>query len=104
MPLATLLSSHLGAAIAGTFACAACFAVYYIATAFALGFGTTALKIDREIFLAIQLGAILAVVELNALLRPHAPRPILGSPAAAILGGVALTAVLYAATVWGIPG
>ncbi|TWD01557.1 putative MFS family arabinose efflux permease [Sphingobium sp. AEW010] len=59
VPLATLLSTHLGAAIAGTFACAACFAVYYIATAFALGYGTTALKIDREIFLAIQLGAIL---------------------------------------------
>jgi MFS family permease len=59
VPLATLLTSHLGAAIAGTFACAACFAVYYIATAFALGYGTTALKIDREIFLAIQLGAIL---------------------------------------------
>lgn len=59
VPLATLLSTHLGAAIAGTFACAACFAVYYIATAFALGYGTTALKIDREIFLAIQLGAIM---------------------------------------------
>ena len=59
VPLATLLSSHLGAAIAGTFACAACFAVYYIATAFALGYGTTALKIDRGVFLSLQLGAIL---------------------------------------------
>lgn len=59
VPLATLLSSHLGAAIAGTFACAACFAVYYIATAFALGYGTTALRIDRSIFLSLQLGAIL---------------------------------------------
>lgn len=59
VPLATLLSTHLGAAIAGTFAVVCCFAIYYIATAFALGYGTTALKIDREIFLAIQLGAIL---------------------------------------------
>ena len=59
VPLATLLSSHLGAAIAGTFACAACFAVYYIATAFALGYGTTTLKIDRSVFLSLQLGAIL---------------------------------------------
>ncbi|BBD98717.1 MFS transporter [Sphingobium amiense] len=59
VPLATLLSSHLGAAIAGTFACAACFAIYYIATAFALGYGTTALKIDRSAFLSLQLGAIL---------------------------------------------
>ena len=59
LPLATLLKEHLGAAIAGTFAVVCCFAIYYIATAFALGYGTTALKIDREIFLAIQLGAIL---------------------------------------------
>ncbi|MFD1106694.1 MFS transporter [Sphingobium olei] len=59
VPLATLLSSHLGAAIAGTFACAACFAIYYIATAFALGYGTTTLGIDRSTFLSLQLGAIL---------------------------------------------
>ncbi len=59
VPLATLLSSHLGAAIAGTFACAACFAVYYIATAFALSYGTKDLGIDREAFLGVQLGAIL---------------------------------------------
>ncbi|MBB6190615.1 MFS family permease [Sphingobium wenxiniae] len=59
VPLATLFQSHLGAAIAGTFAVVACFAIYYIATAFALGYGTTILKIDREIFLAAQLGAIL---------------------------------------------
>lgn len=59
VPLATLFQSHLGAAIAGTFAVVACFAIYYIATAFALGYGTTILKIDREIFLAVQLGAIM---------------------------------------------
>jgi len=59
VPLATLLSRHLGAAIAGTFAVVACFAVYYIATAFALGYGTTTLGIDRGAFLSIQLGAIL---------------------------------------------
>ncbi|MGC4251682.1 MAG: MFS transporter [Sphingobium sp.] len=59
VPLATLLQTHLGAAIAGTFAVVACFAIYYIATAFALGYGTTILKIDRETFLALQLGAIL---------------------------------------------
>ncbi len=59
VPLAELLRTHLGAAVAGTFAVVACFAIYYIATAFALGYGTTVLKIDREIFLAIQLGAIM---------------------------------------------
>lgn len=59
VPLATLFAHHLGAAIAGTFAVVACFAVFYIATAFALGYGTKTLKIDREIFLGLQLGAIL---------------------------------------------
>ena len=59
MPLASLFKHHLGAAIAGTFAVVACFAIYYIATAFALGYGTTTLKIDRSDFLSIQLGAIL---------------------------------------------
>ncbi|MET0371751.1 MAG: MFS transporter [Sphingobium sp.] len=59
VPLATLLSSHLGAAVAGTFACTVCFAVYYIATAFSLSYGTKDLGIDRETFLGIQLGAIL---------------------------------------------
>lgn len=59
MPLATLFKDHLDAAIAGTFAVVACFAVYYIATAFALGYGTTTLKIPRGSFLTIQLGAIM---------------------------------------------
>ncbi|MEJ7927901.1 MFS transporter [Sphingobium sp. AN641] len=59
VPLASLFSHHLGAAIAGTFAVVACFAVFYIATAFALGYGTATLGIDREIFLGLQLGAIL---------------------------------------------
>jgi MFS family permease len=59
VPLATLFSGHLGPAIAGTFAVVACFAVFYIATAFALGYGTTTLGINREAFLGIQLAAIL---------------------------------------------
>lgn len=59
LPLATLLRDHLRAAIAGTFAVVACFAIFYIATAFALGYGTATLKIGRETFLGLQLGAIL---------------------------------------------
>ncbi len=59
IPLATLFAGHLGPAVAGTFAVVACFAVFYIATAFALGYGTTTLGIDREVFLAVQLAAIL---------------------------------------------
>ncbi|WP_336965854.1 MFS transporter [Sphingobium aquiterrae] len=59
LPLADLLRNHLSAAIGGTFAVVACFAIFYITTAFALGYGTATLKIPRESFLGIQLGAIL---------------------------------------------
>ncbi|MGK2912039.1 MAG: MFS transporter [Sphingobium sp.] len=59
LPLADLLRDHLRAALAGTFAVVACFAIFYIATAFALGYGTATLQIGRETFLGLQLGAIL---------------------------------------------
>lgn len=58
VPLAELFKRHLLPTLAGTFAVVACFAVFYIATAFALGYGTTALGYSRETFLAVQLGAI----------------------------------------------
>ena len=59
VPLVALFRGHGAAAFAGTFAVVACFAIFYIATAFALGYGTTALAIPREHFLGLQLGAIL---------------------------------------------
>ena len=59
VPMAELFSRHMRATIAGTFAVVACFAVFYLATAFALGYGTTSLGYDREAFLGVQLGAIL---------------------------------------------
>jgi MFS family permease len=59
VPLAEVFRHHLGEMVAGTFAVVACFAIFYIATAFALGYGTTTLNIPRETFLGLQLGAIL---------------------------------------------
>jgi MFS family permease len=59
VPIAELFRNHIGATLAGTFSVVACFAVFYLATAFALGYGTTTLGYDRESFLAVQLGAIL---------------------------------------------
>jgi MFS family permease len=57
-PLGELLRLHSLATLAGTFAVVACFAVYYLSTAFALGYGTTRLGYSRETFLAVQLAAI----------------------------------------------
>lgn len=59
VPLADVFRHHLRETVAGTFAVVACFAIFYIATAFALGYGTTTLGVPRETFLGLQLGAIL---------------------------------------------
>ena len=59
VPMGELLRDHWRVAIGGTLGAVACFAVYYLATAFALGYATTTLGIDRQIFLSLQLGAIL---------------------------------------------
>jgi len=59
LPLGEVMRHHLVPVIAGTFATVACYAIFYITTAFALGYGTVNLGIGREHFLLIQLGAIL---------------------------------------------
>jgi MFS family permease len=59
VPLADLVREHGKQLIAGTFAVVACFAIFYLSTAFALGYGTTTLGHKRETFLGLQLGAIL---------------------------------------------
>lgn len=59
VPLGEVMRDHLGAVVRGTLAVVACFAVFYIATAFALGYGTLKLHHSREAFLGIQLIAIL---------------------------------------------
>jgi MFS family permease len=56
--LADVLRSHPGTMLAGTFAVVACFALYYLVTAFALGYGTTTLGYSRTQFLLVQLAAI----------------------------------------------
>jgi Arabinose efflux permease len=59
IPFVELFATHLRQTLAGTFAVVACFAIYYLTTAFALGYGTTTLGYDRQDFLGVQLFAIL---------------------------------------------
>ena len=59
VPFAELMRDHWRATLGGTFGAIACFAVYYLATAFALGYATTTLGIDRQVFLSMQIVAIL---------------------------------------------
>ena len=58
VPLAEVLARHPRETVAGTFAVIACFALFYLATAFALGYGVSTLHYSRETFLAVELGAI----------------------------------------------
>ena len=59
IPIVELLRDQWRPTLAGTFAVVACFAIYYLTTAFALGYGTTTLGYDKRSFLSVQLFAIL---------------------------------------------
>jgi len=59
VPLAEVAKSHPRRLFAGIFAVVACYAIFYLCTAFALGYATTTLGHPRETVLAVQLVAIL---------------------------------------------
>jgi MFS family permease len=94
VPLARLLAHHSGAVLAGSAGVIACFAIFYLATAYALAQGTGPLGHARETFLAVQLAAncFLAVGIVAAAI--HADR---SSPRRVLLLGAAATLVLGAA-------
>ncbi len=74
VPLGELLRTSLGATIAGTVGTIACFALFYVATVFAIGFGTKSLGYARETVLAVELGAILFMAAGIGLAGLHADR------------------------------
>lgn len=59
VPIRELIRKHAAITFAGTFTVVACFAIFYLSTAFALAHGTTTLGYDREQFLITQLAAII---------------------------------------------
>lgn len=59
IPIAEVARDFPRELFGGTFAAITCFAIFYLTTAFALGYGTTKLGIAREDFLGLQLIAIL---------------------------------------------
>lgn len=58
VPLAEVLRRHPLQLIAGVFAVVQAFAIYYVITTFALGYGTGTLHYSYAAFLGVQLGAI----------------------------------------------
>lgn len=61
LPLGEVLRDHARATLCGTLGAIACFAIFYLSTAFALGYGTTRLGYGRTAFLSLQLAAILCL-------------------------------------------
>ncbi|PZN94176.1 MAG: MFS transporter [Alphaproteobacteria bacterium] len=59
VPIAELLRLHWRETLGGMLGVIVCFALFYLSTAFALGYGTTKLGYPRETFLGVQLVAIL---------------------------------------------
>jgi MFS family permease len=59
VPVATLLTRHLRATLAATVGVIACFAIFYLATAFAMGYETGTLGHSRQAVLGVELVAIL---------------------------------------------
>ncbi len=99
MPIASWSAIIGGPLVAGTFGVVACFATFYLTTAFALGYGTTNLGYDRVHFLAVQVGAILfmaaGIIGAGILSDRLDPRRVLmGGCVAAILAGLLLAPML----------
>lgn len=57
VPIAAVIRQHPVMLLAASAGAASCFAVFYLATAFALSYATSTIGIDRQTFLALQLGA-----------------------------------------------
>jgi MFS family permease len=109
VPVADLLRDYPREVVAGTFAVIACFAVFYLSTAFALGYGTSVLGFDRRTFLELQLLAIpfmaIGIVIAGFWSDRASPRRVLaiGCVGTVLAGGV-LAPMLSAGTgpmVWG---
>ncbi len=58
VPFTELMRDHLRPTVAGMFAVVACFALFYLTTAFSLGYGTQVLHYPRQTFLEVLLAAI----------------------------------------------
>lgn len=105
VPIATLFRHHLRATVAGTLAVVACFALFYLTTAFALSYGTSTLGHGRQAFLGLELGAILflaagVVVSCTLADRHGATAMLRWGFAGCVASGVAMGWMLGAASLW----
>ena len=106
VPLVELFRDHFGQTLLGVFGVIACFALFYISTAFALGHATTAMGFAREDVLMVQLGAILFLalgIWLAGVLSDRfSPRAVLiGGSVGGMVAGLVM-APLLGLGLWGL--
>jgi MFS family permease len=108
VPMAELFSGHLRATVIGTMGAVACFAAYYVATAFALGYGVKTLGFAQAQVLSVQLGAILFMAA-GIILAAYAAdahwderRVLAGGSVAAIFLGFTLAPLMGAGSLLGL--
>jgi MFS family permease len=101
VPLGELLRDHWKATLCGTLAAVCCFAVYYLMTAFALGYGAKDLGYGRTAMLSAQLIAILfmagGIVVAGYWADATSPRRVLMAGCAMTVGVGALLPVMMVA-------
>lgn len=105
VPIGELIRKHAAITFAGTFTVVACFAIFYLSTAFALAHGTTTLGYDRELFLLTQLAAILFLaigIVLSGIRadQHHANQVLVWGCAATIILGLIFGPALGAGSLW----
>ena len=105
VPIAELFRHHLRATVAGTVGVIACFALFYLTTAFALSYGTTTLGHGRQAMLGLEIGAILflaAGVMVSSVLadRTGATAMLRWGFAGCVMSGVLMGPMLGAASLW----
>lgn len=88
MPILELVRDYPRQVICGTLALTVAFAIFYLSTAFALGYGTKALHFDRQAFLGIQIIAISFMIVGTLIAGPWADR---SNPRQVILIGCGMT-------------
>ncbi len=91
VPVGRLMADHPGAVLAGIAGVVACFAIFYLATTFALSFATTKLGYAKQEFLAVQLAANFFLAAGIALAGWWADKR---GPAAVLRVGAGLTALV----------
>ncbi len=102
-PLGVVLRDHWRPLIQGSLSIVVCYALFYIATVYALGYGVKALGIPRTSFLAMLCGGVifmgLATPLSAALADRFGRRPVLmASAAIAIAVGLAMPALMASGT------